>query len=346
MPPDDISKFTIKIQGSSTRGRKAKNLTLKVHTDLEGFTPLFSPNYVKADSKTFLPEQEFTLKADVVDSSHSNNTSVGSFVNTYNDFAYSIEQNSVDPEIKGHVRKCLEGFPVLVFLNIQNASDADQCYYLGIYNFNLGRGSHFNLGYSDLNELKDVSDATGNSFAFALAASTDVQPNIAVAEIQNNRKYWDFSQYHESILFPLNDEENSNFMFGDIVCNTADKGYVKKWIQDFVKSVAKAGGYIFDSIGKEFIPLNTDSGDDTTAYRTIGTVPSYIKQYKRNSGSIYVETDDCPVATPADLTMCVYGDPDNDKYEYLNLDSASYYYTTCMVFALVDSVQKNLNIKS
>jgi hypothetical protein len=135
-------------------------------------------------------------------------------------------------------------------------------------------------------------------------------------------------------------------MFGDIVCNTADKGFVQGWIQNFVKSVAKAGGYIFNAIGKQFIPLGTDAGDLSQAYRTLGCVPSYIKQYKRVSESIYAETDDCEEATASDLAICVYGDPDNNILEYLNLDSASYYYTTCMVFALVDSVQKNLNIKS
>jgi hypothetical protein len=35
------------------------------------------------DPDTFLPEQSFTLKADVVDSSHSNNVIVGKFVNDY-----------------------------------------------------------------------------------------------------------------------------------------------------------------------------------------------------------------------------------------------------------------------
>lgn len=66
---------------------KSKNFTLGIVND-EGITDdetiLFSPNYVKGDSSTFLPETAFTLKADVVDSSHSNNTSMGKFVNDNN----------------------------------------------------------------------------------------------------------------------------------------------------------------------------------------------------------------------------------------------------------------------
>ena len=343
--PEDYTGFTVKIQGSSTRGRKAKNLTLALHTNYEGFTPVFSPNYTKADPETFLPEQEFTLKADVVDSSHSNNTSVGYFVNKYNDFNYSIEQNSASGEIKSHVRKCLEGFPVLVFLNLLDSEGTDQCYYLGIYNFNLGRGSHFNLGYSDLRLLEEIPDA-GNSFTFGLVESTSVNNKVAVAEIQNNRKYWDFSQYHESILFPLSEQESSDFMFGDIVSSAGDKGLVKGWIQKFVQQVAKAGGYVFEQIGKTLAPLGIDGGDNTYAYRTIGTVPSYKQQYIRTSGANYKEGEVVNSAEVSDLKMCVQGTDDGSILNYLNLDSASYYYTTCMVFALVDSVQKNLNIKS
>ena len=342
--PEDYSGFTIQVQGSSTRGRKAKNLTLKLNTNLEGFTPLFSPNYVKTDSETFLPEQEFTLKADVVDSSHSNNTSVGHFVNKYNNFDYSIEQDSADANIKSHVRKCLEGFPVLVFLNLLDSEGTDQCYYLGIYNFNLGRGSHFNLGYSDLRLLDDVQDVS-NSFTFALVDSTSVNNNIAVAEVQNNRKYWDFSQFDESILFQLSDQEKSDFMFGDIVSSAGDKGKVKGWIKDFVRQVARAGGYIFKEVGKTFMPLGSDLGDEY-AYRTIGVVPSYQQQYIRTSAANYKEGSIEAEAELTDLKMCVQGTEDGSVLNYLNLDSASYYYTTCMVFALVDSVQKNLNIKS
>ena len=70
--------FSISPQGSSTMSYKCKNFTLKINNSNAADTApvyLFSPNFSTKDTKTFLPEEEFTLKADVVDSSHSNNTS-------------------------------------------------------------------------------------------------------------------------------------------------------------------------------------------------------------------------------------------------------------------------------
>jgi hypothetical protein len=67
---------------------KSKNYTLSLESGPDviqaGQAILFSPNFNREDTSTFLPEQKFTLKADVVDSSHSNNTAVGKFINDNN----------------------------------------------------------------------------------------------------------------------------------------------------------------------------------------------------------------------------------------------------------------------
>jgi hypothetical protein len=60
----------------------SKNLDLEITSNDEEHTYLYSPNFNPEDNTTFLPETRFTLKADVVDSSHSNNNSLGKFVNT------------------------------------------------------------------------------------------------------------------------------------------------------------------------------------------------------------------------------------------------------------------------
>ena len=62
---------------------KSKNFTLGLQkrSQDDGPTVLFSPNFVKEDPSTFLPETSFTLKADVVDSSHTNNVAMGKFIN-------------------------------------------------------------------------------------------------------------------------------------------------------------------------------------------------------------------------------------------------------------------------
>ena len=86
------ASFEISLQGSSTGQFRGKNLDLEVVYTQDDYTAVYSPNFIKAkdsDSETqlkkcynsFLPEQKFTLKADIVDSSHSNNTTMGRFIN-------------------------------------------------------------------------------------------------------------------------------------------------------------------------------------------------------------------------------------------------------------------------
>ena len=348
------TRFTLQIQGSSTKSQKSKNFTfaIKSGTDVveQGQTILFSPNYKKSDHSTFLPEQEFTLKADIVDSSHSNNTSIGAFVNDNNGFKYDINQTG-DPDVLAHTRQCLEGFPVLVYMHLKDItgdSSKDEFYYLGIYNFNLGRGSYFNLGYCDQSQLtytKDVDPVT-NPFTFVSVSDISPKGNFIAAEIQDNKKFWDFSQFDQSILFKdENSAETANFMFGDIVNNTNIQAYVKGYIQDFVRSIAYGGGYIFQQLGKTFKPIGEDPNDNTYLYHTIGVVPDFKQQYIRKN-DIFVAGSVLEKASSDALKRCVLETEGEDYIPALNYDSSVYYYTTCMIFGLVDSVQKNLNIKT
>ena len=347
--------FTIQIQGSSTKSQKSKNLTLAVKSGTEiieqGQAVLFSPNYKKDDYTTFLPEQEFTLKADIVDSSHSNNTSIGAFINKNNDFDYNMNQNG-DHDVLSHSRQCLEGFPVLVYMHLKDTtgdSSKDEHYFLGVYNFNLGRGSHFNLGYCDQSQLTYVKDTDPitNPFTFISVSNIAPKGNFIAAEVQDNKKFWDFSQFHPSVLFKdESSTETANFMFGDIVNNSNIQAYVKGMIGKFVQGIAYGGGYIFQQLGKTFKAIGTDPNDNTYLYHTIGVVPDFKQQYIRKN-DVFVEDEHLLNEADADaLKRCIIETEGEDYIPSLNYKSAVYYYTTCMVFGLVDSVQKNLNIKT
>ena len=358
--------FYIKLQGSSTMGNKSKNFTfgLEPGSDLaQNITPIFSPNFVADDPNTFLHEKEWTLKADVVDSSHTNNVAMGRFVNNHNNFNYSIEQTGADELITSHVRKCLDGFPVLVYLEAQSSNVTDT-YFLGVYSFNLGRDSYFNLGYSDLSQLDPnyLTDASNNTFSFTAVGAGDsrgINPieGFVAAEVQDNVKFWDFSQYDESVLFSRNNE-NANFMFGDI--KTA-AGYVntERDIKNFVKSVAGAGGFLFKSIDKSLDPVHSyldendnivenHMQDNEVAYHIAGHVPSCKWQYSRiNQDYTPYRGDLWNSDLGVDLLQNCIGstDPESEIVPKLNYQSLAYYYTTCMAFGLIDSVQKNLTIK-
>lgn len=348
--------FYIQLQGSSTLGNKSKNFTLGIDTDVDAsYSVLFSPNYKSDDNKTFLPEQMFTLKADVVDSSHTNNTAVGAFINNNNNFRYdniTSQPNVVKKEIADHVRQCLEGFPILLYLELTDSKGVydTEYYYLGVYNFNLGRESYFNLGYCDLSQLDNLSDA-GDLFSFTSVTSTNPLENFVAAEIQGNNRFWDFSQFDKSILFKQG-EETTDFMFGDIV-HSSNNILSKLWIEKFVENIAYSGGYLFGTINKTFVPVNKDNNDNY-CYHTVDTVPDVKTQYVRTrdaSGSVYTINNDLVITNDdlniSKLNSCILTSIDGEtNIPYLNYDSVVYYYTTCMLFGLVDSVQKNLNIKT
>lgn len=398
-------QFKLKLQGSSTLRYHSKNfiLRLKNNQDDSSFVPLFSPNFDINDKNTFLPETEFTLKADAVDSSHSNNVAIGKFVNNACDFKY-LDGITEASSYSKHVKRCLTGFPILLFLHTIGPVDdfgnpKNDYYYLGIYNFNLGRSSHNNLGYTNLNNFSKEVDKLGEdgigslkksgNFIFSKGEGTGntlkIRDNILVAEIQGNNKNYDFHQTDKSILFEdTNNKDNGNFMFGDIVFggNTNIES-AKNQIQKFIRSIAISGGYLFRLLGKTFRDVNIsgDDGKTFTGYNLIDDaktttttvtvkdssgnslysyedtkyvtyVPDVTKQYIRNTltGDLSLKVDGEKITEDLlsldNLKQCLYGSEKDNAEKSLNFESLLDYYVICMAFGLVDSVQKNLNIKS
>ena len=378
-PPN--AYFTITVQGSSTRTYKCKNYDLTIHNrDKSENAPLYlySPNFSNTDTSTFLPEQTFTLKADVVDSSHSNNTSIGKFVNAIT-APFDTEQSGV---LRGHIKNCLDGFPVLVYIQFirkdkTTGDEVDPCYFQGVYNFNLGRKSFYNLGYKDSsvfcnpNGSSKLSDAGNNFIFYEVPASEDHLKNrVIVAEVQGNSPYFDFSQWDNSILyksFPINKE---TYMFGDLVNGSGlSETDSKKIIQNLVKHVALAGGYLFgkDLMNKSFSESEEDHYGYDTGYNAVGNkidrsgktlenvplnqVPNYKKHFVKtlDGGSNQKYSVDTKITieegTYSNLED-ILGNEDENKKPWFDYRSLSEYYTICMAFGLVDSVQKNLNIKS
>lgn len=349
--------FSLAIQGSSTKIYTSKNYTLRLEGEIgSGNIPLFSPNFDPNDTNTFLPEQSFTLKADVVDSGHSNNTCIGSFINR-------VTEKYSDARLGGgmytnFIKNCLEGFPFLLFVGIQNEggiqSNDINYYYLGIYNFNLGRKSFFNLGYSDVTKLPSniTSPEGGGGFRFCSvnSADCDAKNTFTCAEIAFNEGWFDFSVYDESILFSKKDAGDTKFMFDDIESGESTEGAYQGKIKEFVKATSKAGGFIFDTMNKTYVPHEKGYGQKDS-------VPEHNKYYKKviSGGSIFFEEDESQtqsMSTPtkSDLLRYVGISESNSGEEEIGF-TADYrslveYYTICMAFGLVDSVQKNLTIKT
>lgn len=165
---DATFRTKISLQGTSTLGYRIKNLEMYMNEtfvkDGETHVKLFQPK------KEWLPESQFTLKADVVDSAHANNAILGEWINNSGVFknnpamdnygenkpqdwddAYSGATTDAEREAHTYtddpetatIKHTLEGFPFLMFIKF---SDKSSFTFLGIYSFNLGRYSYYNMG--------------------------------------------------------------------------------------------------------------------------------------------------------------------------------------------------------
>lgn len=319
---DNAGDWYIQTQGSSTMQYFVKNLTLGITPKQSGYICLYTPNFIYSEDtadnveeavKSYLPEKSFTLKADMVDSSHSNNTSIGDFVNNNTKkFEINFNEHSVYHK---YIKNCLTGYPILVFIKINSydssSAQVSNIYFLGIYNFNLGRDSYFNMGYYDPkllqtnndgyihNKLKTCDGTKFVTMKFQLenADHTDLltSDGVIVAEIQGNSNYYDFSQYDKSILIPFSDINDDGAMFGDFVpeLNTNSQNKILWHLRRLVEHVSKGGGYIFEHVLHKHLGMHSyaysryiEDGVNSSIFNSANQVPTYRLQfYRRIEGS-------------------------------------------------------------
>lgn len=349
-----VGNWQISFQGTSTMGNRIKNFSLRIATSKSGDdlnSILFSPKFNKNDSSTFLPEKEWTLKADIADSAHANNTSVGKFVNKV---CTKFNTNLSPSKANDYVKNTLEGFPVLLFFK---CNSNDKIYYFGVYNFNMGRTSYNNLGYNtDIETVfNNSTESTSDDFAYSYSQGI-FNDKLAVGEIQANKCIFDFSQSDPTLLFKGTTPGNNPHMFGsDSDIKAADVSIAKGTLGEFVRAVSKAGAYCFSKIGKEFMdPRLSGGGFNNDIYKNINCVTDVRHQvYYDATGNLQWKTNteiDDPANLDEDalLGLISYNlsdgeTPNEPRFDYR---SGSEYYTICMAFGLVDSILKNMNIKS
>lgn len=163
----------IDLQGTSTLSDNIKNLNISFEDYGNGRQDVFIPK------ETWLPELKYTLKADIVDSSHSINAAIGKFINeelgsnvdasgnaTNRFFPFnskvvtSFENSGYHRSYpKATLKHAIEGFPIFVILKTRARDDEGgtsfEVHTLGIYQFILGRDSERNLGYKTIERITD-----------------------------------------------------------------------------------------------------------------------------------------------------------------------------------------------
>ena len=333
----------VSIQGTSTTTLRSKNLELYFMKQLtNGNLEMFQPK------STWFPENEFTLKADVVDSAHANNATLGKWINEYGSKTVlednpamiaarenkprDVDENGKDYGVQSilpEVKHTLEGFPVIILMRFAGESAPT---FLGIYSFNLGRYSYFNMG---LNFLKSYSRRKKNA---AGEYDDEIAPAIVDAYVPYDRT--------ETIKY--NNGQNQiklsdvySFEFGsDADDNTEEHA---TWSQDNLTVIEHLGEFKYNG-----------GADDHSSQPPSGTDPwlklqALFAQTARIPSPTTSKIYTYDVSTKAFVTNGeVYAETNEVEtfVERLSIKNAYGYFVITMAFGMVDSLGKNMTLRT
>ncbi len=356
----EATNVSISLQGTSSTIYRSKNIEIYFKQECQeyndGRTQLFQPK------DTWFPESQFTLKADVVDSAHANNAVLGGWINklsesimekspgaSFNEYnppkdkvvlnGETIDKNDGENDSWANqttqkVKNTLEGFSILLLIRFAQ-TDKDEL--LGIYSFNLGRFSFYNLGLKFFKYFsRRILNITNNKFE---------EPGCPA--IVN---YYDFYRNTETLKFPDGSDFYPNrcvsFEFGaEADDNTKDH---PTWSQDDMDIVGRCGKFRFNGANddpiQEIYPSTTNAWHNLQYLFTLTSAcyPTY-KKYKFSNGEFIKELD-----TNGEHSS--YNPGGDQTYQQLTkslcIKNCMSYFVICSVFGMVDSLSKNLTLRS
>lgn len=313
--------MTIGIQGTSSLRYNSKNYEIYMGQDDTNKDVLVQMR------KDWLPENRYTLKADVMDSSHVNNILVGSIVNglvtTEDSQGNTVKiiplDNTPPMEKSGYqyankVKHTSEGYPCILFIKFRATdSDVANCRCMGIYNFNLGRYAYYNLGLKLLNGVTyTTEDETYPRMVASYSEETSVETGSPIysMEVQENSAIAMFDQDDPDILkegvfeFPYNSDGQGEANLGRLLTFLASFGYNI----ETDKKVYRQNDWQTPKL-KKINGTWQESGEYYPSYDVVNYVKSTL-----------------------DLHM--------------NWNNMVSYYMIAIIFGLVDSMAKNLTLRS
>ena len=394
---DKIVNFTqgnngtigVKIQGTSTLTYRSKNLEIKLLgqgytlsnktvVQTEGQEVLFQPK------KSWLPENEFTLKADNIDSAHANNASIGNWINFSGlladtppmqylkdnfpkDSADIVEGNEIKVHDEAGVKHTLEGFPCIVLMKFASSKDVK---FLGIYSFNLGRAAYYNMGFKF---LKDYTHKKWNGAMF-IADSIDQYPFVVNTYSDNTVDVLsDKVIQSKTFSYEFGDNSNTSVDSDTRIYNNTPVGMFWQGDKSIVKNL---GEFKYNGITKDDSAVSDESvwdnlsslfeitasmiaqgkelfySDGVTSMGVIG-VPKYGYDPIKGFYILYEKTSSktdaagnpiyAPLFYPATSNWSSYVKTLENK---ININNAFGYYIVCQIFGLVDSLGKNMTLRT
>lgn len=356
----------VDLQGTSTLSDMIKNLNI-------GFDDsIFIPK------DTWFPESVYTLKADIVDSSHALNTSIGKFVNTEFGFKYNEDGSLKSTESwypfsktvsdsyisekdsptsatskyfpKATLKHGVEGFPIFLIIRFHNPDSSELVIRsLGIYQFILGRDSARNLGYEIIKEVKGIDEEITYPYY-----KSEVQLTI-----ESNKGYW--------IEMGQNDSFADGFGFQEMDKSTFSNSKFTGafWQNDdsdgiFYDTIAEIK---YHNFGNDAVNSLRDLTPFTNFVNNVKGLPVTNKRYskegsktlERNTfahGITYAKYKYIDNGTTKDWqkvdgknALLETGDPLNGALSQLNIESIGKYFVIAMFLGLIDNFQKNMPIK-
>lgn len=348
-----IDDTSVELQGTSTLADSVKNIDITLNNET-----LFIPK------STWLPEQTYTLKADVVDSSHSNNPAIGRFINeVLNDYypidskaISNVQESSANLGYNVQFKHTVEGFPILLIMSFYKATtspDEITITPLGLYNFNLGRKAYRNMGFTKIQSVKvgdEVVNLSNATFPYINNEVTIIETNAdnaAWIEIKDTASIADMEKVTES-GYPANfnsstgdfwqtDKEIINKKYEVRFPNGAtaysvnavagsDKGVFANFVEEIAKLPVE--GLRITKSANVAEPNGIVQNDISTQYKKY----TYDNGYVETTEYQHIETDpNALVTTTEDSTF--------------NIECAYKYFIIASLFGLIDNFGKNSVLK-
>ena len=369
----------IGLQGTSSLSYNSKNYELYIgDKNGAGDKLLFQP------TDDWLPENEFTLKADVIDSSHVNNVIIGKIINGEIKNAQGVpikplgatppmalgnevwDGDAVQADaIRSKIKHTSDGFPCLLFIRYapdSNGATKDP-EFKGIYNFNLGRYAFYNLGLKILkNYSKDIPNGPTLVTDYVEATNVwDMTNNNGVYSVEINQNTSAQGAFQQDAL-PI-----VKFM-GDVIYSNKGEETAYLKVQKFYTQMAnmalvKIPKYTMDDSGQTPRKL---VGLGVNAEAWLPTVSYSLGDYAYNE-SFYTfkslrsnNKAQIPNSNVNTLDWEYFGEirdfynarETGSYYNFSMLDRALSWENACgyfiigMIFGMVDSMCKNLTLRN
>ena len=348
----------IRLQGTSTLSYYIKNLEMIIADTCSEDSHKTKLLQVRED---WFPEKQYTLKADVVDSAHANNAMIGYWVNhhcglmednpamegftdqwrpkdvnangaeplKHADTREATYGNEIDFDEKVQIKHTLEGFPVLMLIKF---ADSNNFELIGIYSFNLGRYSYFNMG---MKFLKEFSRRSENNPKGTIPALID-----HYVEYGKNEPFGDHGIITNNVY---------SYEFGA----TADDNNIEHqtWTQDDVEIMKFYGKFRFYGPGEEEDINAPDGAEIWTKLSNLFGITATMGT-ATGLGSIGFEgkqrfTSDGDKLIPRGGNRYTLTDNGMETFnDHMSITNAVGYFVVASALGMTDSLGKNLTLRT